>query len=133
MAYTAVRGRDVLQLREFPLSIFSVGRDPELLRQREHLINSRSDLRICSLTPEEAEAPARSGEAHLWIFCSSIELPKLAYLASSVRRYSAGSRLLLFKGVRRPGFEDSLFHWILGADDDFEDFLAAVSSLALAA
>ncbi|HEX4066742.1 MAG TPA: hypothetical protein VHZ09_12025 [Acidobacteriaceae bacterium] len=90
-------------------------------------------MRIRSLTPEEAETPARCSDAHLWVFCNTIELPKLAYLASSVRRYSAGSRLLLFKGGRRPGFEDSLFHWILGADDDFEDFFAAVSNLAVAA
>ncbi len=133
MAHSTLREKRAISLGEFPLSILSVGRDPELLRERERTISSRSDLRIRSLTPEEAEAPARSGETHLWIFCSTVELPRLAYLASSVRRYSARSRLILFKGGRQAGFEDSLFHWIFRAGDDLECFLAAVSRLAVAA
>lgn len=125
--------RDKIRIRQTPLSLFSVGRDKELLRLREDLIVSNSDLRVRSLTPEEAEAPARSSGARLWIFCSSIELPKLVYLACSIRRYSPASRLLLLKGSRPPGFEDSLFHNILSASaDTIESFLDAVSSLVLA-
>lgn len=133
MAYAALRGREGLGMKQFPLSIVSVGRDWELLQQRERAIGSRSDLQIRSLTPEEAEGPARSGEAHLWIFCNTVELPKLAYLASSVRRYSPASRLLLLKSGRKHGFEDSLFHGIFRVDDDPEDFLRTVSRLAVAA
>jgi hypothetical protein len=120
-------------VRHFPLSIFSIGRDRELLRQRERIIAGRSELRVRSLSPEEAEAPARGTTPHLWIFCNSVELAKLVYLASSIRRYSAGSRLLRLKGSLQSSFEDSLFHWVLPASEGIEPFLKAVSTLAVAA
>lgn len=120
-------------MRHFPLSIFSVGRDQELLRQRERIIAARSDLRVRSLTPEEAEDPARGTTPHLWIFCNSIEVAKLVYLACSIRRYSPDSRLLRLKGALQNSFEDSLFHWVLPASEGIDSFLKAVSTLAVAA
>jgi hypothetical protein len=50
--------------------------------RRELLIRSRSDLVIRSLVPEEAEADARGAKEYLWIFCSTVELPKLMSLAT---------------------------------------------------
>lgn len=120
-------------MRHFPLTIFSVGRDQELLRQRERIIAARSDLRVRSMTPEEAEAPARGTTPHLWIFCDSIEIAKLVYLACSIRRYSPNSRLLRLKGALQSSFEDSLFHWILPASEGIDPFLQAVNTLAVAA
>lgn len=125
--------KDKVGVRNSPLSIFSVGRDKELLRLRERSIASRSDLQVRSFSPEEAEAPARGPGAHLWVFCSSVELPRLVYLACSIRRYSPDSRLLLLKNSRQSGFEDSLFHWVLPASDGIEALLDAISTLAVAA
>lgn len=123
--------RDQIRVRTTPLSVVSVGRDKDLLYLRERAIISRSDLRVRSLSPEEGEAAARNSGAHLWIFCGSIELRKLVLLASSVRRSSPTSRLLLVRGYRRSGFEDSLFHWIVQSSDGVESFLDAVSLLAV--
>jgi hypothetical protein len=108
-----------------------VGRDKALLQSREEIILSRSDLRIRTLTPEDAETPARAADPRVWIFCSSIELPKVVYLACSVRRYSPASRLLLIKKADRPAFEDSLFHRATSAGEGIESFLDAISCLAL--
>ncbi|MGC2635587.1 MAG: hypothetical protein WA294_00300 [Acidobacteriaceae bacterium] len=104
-----------------------------LLQSREEIILSRSDLRIRTLTPEDAETPARDTDPRVWIFCSSIELPKVVYLACSIRRYSPASRLLLIKKVERPAFEDSLFHRVIPAAEGIDSFLDAISSLAVEA
>ena len=124
--------RDQARVRAFPLSILSVGRDRELLRQREEAIRSRSDLPVRSMTPEEAESLTRSPKGYVWIFCASIELSRMVYLACSVRRYSRESRLVL-DGARKVGFERSLFHRIVRAEDPEETLLDAVSCLAVAA
>lgn len=115
-----------------PLSVLSVGRDPEILRRRERVIASQSDLSVRSLTPEEAERWARSPEARLWIFCSTIELPRLVHLACCVRRYSPASRLLLMEGARAPGFELSLFHRAIPPLEGPDFLVNAVSHLAVA-
>lgn len=114
-----------------PLAVLSIGRNAEILSRRAALITSHSALEVRSLNPDEAEGWARSSKAFLWIFCSTVELPRLVYLTCSVRRYSPSSRLLLMQGKRAPGFESSLFHFILPASDDEEPFLDAVSRLSL--
>lgn len=124
--------RDRRQMQVAPLTILSVGRDPEVLRRRENVLSSQSDLSVRSLTPEDAEKWARSPEAHLWIFCSTIELPRLVHLASTVRRYSPTSRLLLMEGARRPGFEVHLFHRAIPPLEGPEFLLNTVSHLAIA-
>jgi hypothetical protein len=115
-----------------PLTIISVGRDPEILRRRENVLSSQSEFSVRSLMPEEAEQWARSPEPRLWIFCSSIELPRLVHLASSVRRHSPSSRLLLMEGARRPGFELQLFHQAIPPLEGPDFLLNAVSHLAIA-
>lgn len=124
--------RDRMQVQAAPLTIVSVGRDPEVLRRRESVLSSQSDLSVRSVTPEDAERWARSSEPHLWIFCSTIELPRLVHLASTVRRYSPSSRLLLMEGARRPGFELQLFHRAIPPLEGPEFLLMAVSHLAVA-
>ena len=123
--------KDKVLRRQPPLSAISVGRDKEILRVREDFLSSRSDLRVRSADPEQAETAARAAASRLWIFCYTVELPKLVYLACSIRRYSVGSRLLLLSGSREPGFEQSLFHRTIRACDGLEGFLDAVNSLAL--
>lgn len=129
----AIPHTDRILSRSIPRPILLVGRDKALLQSRQEIILSRSDLRIRALTPEDAEAAARAADERVWIFCSSIELPKVVYLACSVRRYSPASRLLLIKRVDRPAFEDSLFHRVIPAAEGIESFLDALSSLALEA
>jgi hypothetical protein len=123
--------QDARCARSSPLPILSVGRDAEILRRRERVLVSRSTLSIRSVNPKEAEATARSSAPHLWIFCSTIELPQLVYLACSVRRYCPASRLLLLQGSRPPGFEVSLFHQVLAPGEDTDVFLDTISRLAL--
>ena len=95
-----VSRKDRIVRRAEPLSVISVGRDQTLLRIREDLIVRRSDLRVRSVDPEQAEDLARSSEARLWIFCFTIELPRLVYLACSVRQCSAHSKFLRLRGPR---------------------------------
>jgi hypothetical protein len=90
-------------------------------------------MTIRSMNPEEAESWARRTDPHLWIFCSTIELPKAVYLACSIRRYSAASKLLLLEGSRTIGFEGQLFHQVLNPVQSVEAFLDAVSHFGLAA
>jgi hypothetical protein len=124
--------RDRVHVRCNPLEIFSVGRNPEILRRRQRAIAGRSQLSICSLTPEEAEKRVRDAEARLWIFCHSIELGTLVHLACCVRRHSPASRLMLMQGSRAPGFEASLFHQVVPALEGPDLLIDAVSHLAVA-
>lgn len=126
-------GRDRTHSRSAPLSILSVGRDPDILRLRNQVIRSRSEMNIRSMNPEEAESWARRTEPYLWIFCSTVELSKVVYLACSIRRYSSCSKLLLLEGSRAIGFEAQLFHQVLNPIQSVEEFLDAVSHLSLAA
>lgn len=123
--------KDSRCIRSSPLPILSVGRDPEILMRRESVLASHSTLPIRSMNPEESEKWARSSTAHLWIFCSTIELSRLVYLACSIRRYSPASRLLLLQGNRTPGFETALFHQVLPPAAETDFFLDTVSRLAL--
>lgn len=125
----ALRNR---HLHRAPLGIISVGRDPEVLRRRECILTSDSGLSIRSIMPEEAEKWARSPDPHLWIFCSTIELPRLVHLACTVRRHSPASRLLLMVGSRAPGFEVSLFHKAIPPLEGPDFLLNTVSHLAVA-
>lgn len=118
--------------RPTPLAIISVGRDPEILRRRENVLSSQSGLSVRSLTPEEADKWARSPEPRLWIFCSSIELPRLVHLASMVRRHSPSSRLLLMEGARASGFELQLFHKAIPPLEGPDFLLDTVNHLAIA-
>lgn len=124
--------QDTICARTSPLPILSVGRDAELLLSRERIIRHHSDLSIRSISPEEAESWARSEKARLWIFCGSIEVSRLVYLACSVRRYSRQSRLVL-DCLRTPGFERSLFDCIVRSGREEDALLEAVSRLVLAA
>lgn len=115
-----------------PMEIVSVGRDQELLRLREKLLSGLGSC-IQSMLPESAEEKARSERCRLWLFCNTIELGELVYLATSIRRYSPGSRLVLIEGVRPVRFESVLFDRILRASDSVDTLLAAVSGLAATA
>jgi hypothetical protein len=126
------RPRDRSKTQAAPLTIVSVGRDPEILRRREAVLSSQSQLSVRSVTPEDAEKWARSPDPHLWIFCSTIELPRLVHLASTVRRHSPTSRLLLMEGARQPGFEVQLFHRAIPPLEGPDFLLSTVSDLAIA-
>jgi len=129
----SVRPRETVPAPSALLSVISVARSKEFLRFRERLITSRSDLVVRSVSPEDAQPLTHLGSAHLWIFCSTIELTQLVHLACSVRRHSAASRLLLVRTSRRPGFEDRLFHRIVIEWEGAGAFFDAVAALAAAA
>lgn len=124
--------RDRVGVRTFPLEIYLVGRDHEILRRRERLIAGRSQLSVRLLSPEEAEKVVRDAEGRLWIFCHTIDLGRLVHLACCVRRHSPASRLVLMRGRREAGFEASLFHRIVPALDGSESLIDTVSHLAVA-
>lgn len=123
---------DRVQLRSTPLSIISVGRDAEILRLRQEVICGRSDLSVRSFSPEEAEPWTHRPEPHLWIFCYTVELPRLVYLSCRVLRFSPESKLLLLEGRQRTGFEASLFHQVLRRTEGEGPFLDALERLAVA-
>jgi len=127
-----VMGRDRMQVRPRPREVYLVGRDREILRKREQVIAGRSQLSVRSFSPEEAEKFVRDQEARLWIFCYTIDLGRLVHLACCARRHSPGSRLVLIRGRREPGFEATLFHQIVPALNAPGSLIDAVSHLAVA-
>ena len=98
-----------------PLPVISVGRDRSLLMLRQAALERRG-IGVQSMAPEQAEFPAHDGKPRMWVLCGSIEEETLVYLACTVRRYSAASRLFLVEWVRPSGAEKCLFHRVLGRD-----------------
>jgi hypothetical protein len=128
---SARTGRDFAPARSALQSIISVGRDPELLRLREQAILRQSSLSIRSMTPDEAAEWSGRPEPRLWIFCHTVEQPRLVNLACKVLRFSPESRLILLEGPQRIGFESSLFHLVVRPSDGVDGILEAVNSLSL--
>lgn len=112
-------------------AVISVGRNEELLRLREGLLSSGGRF-VQSMSPEQAETEAHSAEAHVWIFCSSVELFQIVLLACNIRRYSPQSKLLLFEDLRPVGFEYALFHKVLKSADGPNALLTAIGEMAIA-
>lgn len=113
-------------------AVISVGRSAEILRLRQQALLCHG-WTVRSVTPEQAETEARSPEQRLWIFCNTVEIVQLVYLACSVRRYSPGSRLILIERSTQPGFELSLFHRALKMTEGDDVLVTAVSELSSAA
>lgn len=127
---SAVRSQDRSPVRSTPLPILSIGRDRQILRVREQVITSRAGVGVLSLTADEAEPWTRNSEPHLWLFCHTIELPRLVALACRVRRFSAGSRLAVLEGSQHLSFEASLFHRVIRPTEGVERILDTICSLA---
>ena len=111
----SVRQPIIPRLMSWP--VISVGRDRPLLRTRAAALTA-AGITVRSLEPEQAEFPAHDGKPRIWIFCGSIEEASLVYLACTVRRYSAASRLLLVEWVQPSGSEKCLFHRVLDPEAD---------------
>jgi hypothetical protein len=134
VSFRSVRtGTDRAPVRSAPRSIISIGRDPDLLRLRQEVIGSRSGLLIRSMSPDEADPWSARPEPHLWVFCHTVELQRLVYLACRVLRFSPESRMILLEGSQRIGYESSLFHLVVRPSDGVEGFLDAVTNLSVAA
>jgi hypothetical protein len=121
----------VLVRRRERLPVISVGRDEELLELRKQVL-AQAGIFVRSLSPEEAEATAESSQARLWIFCNSLDLPSLMYLATGVRRFSPESKMLLLWGPSSPRFKLSLFHRILYPFSGVDALLRTVDELSVA-
>lgn len=98
-----------------PWLVLSVGRDRSLLATRQAALEKHG-IGVQSMAPEQAEFPAHDGKPRLWVLCGSIEEETLVYLACTVRRYSASSRLFLVEWLRPAGAERCLFHRVLEPD-----------------
>ena len=64
----------------------------------------------------------------MWVLCGSIEEETLVYLACTVRRYSAASRLFLAEWARPSGAERCLFHRVLELNAGEDALVAAIGS-----
>jgi hypothetical protein len=126
-------GQDRVRARSKPLPIICVGRESGILRSRLHVIQESSDLAVSSISPEEADRWVQRGESRLWVFCPSVELPRLVYVACRVLRFSPQSRLILLEGAQRIGFERSLFHLVIRQAEGTDAFMDALTRLANAA
>jgi hypothetical protein len=126
-------GKDRAPVRSAARSIISVGNDRELLRLRHQIIRSRSSLSVQSMSPDEADSWSARGEPHLWVFCHTVERPRLVYLACRILRFSPESRLILLEGAEHLGFESSLFHLVIRPSDGVDGFLEALTNLSVAA
>jgi hypothetical protein len=112
---------------ERPRDVLFVGDEGE--KEQGRAIRSRTGLRVRSVEPGQAEAWARSAAKHVWVFCATMDYSRMVYLASSVRRYSPGSRLLLVK-EQAGGFEKALFDEVLRTPGNAEAIASAVKRLA---
>lgn len=112
------------------LPIISVGSSDNLLKLREQVILAGTGLPVQTIYPEDAEELAHSTEAKVWIFCSTVTLGSLVYLASAVRRHSPESRLVLLEGTRPVGYEVALFHRILDPIRNVGSLVDTVRELA---
>lgn len=97
--------------------VISVGRDRPLLMTRAASL-ATAGITVRSLEPEQAEFPAHDGKPRVWIMCGSVEEASLVYLACTIRRYSAASRLLLVEWVQPSGAEKCLFHRVFDQTAD---------------
>jgi hypothetical protein len=84
--------------------------------------------RTCS--PEQAEGLAHDTCPRVWIFCGSVEMDTLVYLAGSLRRYSPQSRLLLLEWNAPAGVEGALFHRVLDETENSDILTQAVREAA---
>lgn len=100
-----------------PWPILSVGRDRPLLLNRQAAMEQRG-IAVRSMSPEQAEFPAHDGKPRLWVLCGSIEEATIVFLACTIRRYCAASRLFLVEWSRPAGAERCLFHRVLDRDAD---------------
>lgn len=114
-----------------PLPVISVGRDRGLLSARKRLME-KSGLSVQSVSPEEAERLVRDGCSRLWVFCASVEISTLIFLASSIRRHSPESRLVLVEREAAAGIEESLFHRVMDGQASGDVLARVVQDLALA-
>ena len=78
----------------------------------------------------DALPEAQRSEPRVWVFCTTIPPLQLLYLASSVRRYSSGSRLLLLGGFTAGDDEGVLFHRILNPTDGVDELMCTISELS---
>ena len=102
-----------------PWPVILVGRDRALMMVRKSAMERRG-ISVHSMSPEQAEFPAHDGRLRLWIMCGSIEEASLVFLACTIRRYSAKSRLFLVEWRRPAGAEKCLFHRVLDRESDEE-------------
>jgi hypothetical protein len=112
-------------LQSLPLPVISVGRDRSLLVFRQHALDE-AGIAARTMLPEEAERLVHDPHPRVWVFCASIEISTLIYLACTVRRNSPGSRLLLVERCDVAGIERSLFHQVICKDTRVEQLTAAV-------
>jgi hypothetical protein len=87
---------------------------------RRQAAMERRGIHVQSLASEQAEFPAHDGKPRLWVMCGSTEEAALVYLACTIRRFSAASRLFLVEWLHPAGAETCLFHRVLGRDVDDE-------------
>ena len=112
-------------LQPLPLPVISVGRDLRLLADRQHALDD-DGIPARTMLPQEAERLAHDDRPRVWIFCASIELSTLIYLACAIRRNSPGSHLLLIERGEAAGPERSLFHQVIRRESHLDQLTAAV-------
>ncbi|HEX3661493.1 MAG TPA: hypothetical protein VHU89_08670 [Acidobacteriaceae bacterium] len=108
-----------------PWPVILVGRDRLLLKSRQTVMERRG-IAVQPMSPEQAEFPAHDGKPRLWAMCGSVEEGALVFLACTIRRYSAGSRLFLVEWKRAAGAERCLFHRVLDRETTEETLAEAV-------
>lgn len=112
-------------LQQLPLPVICVGRDLRLLAVRQHALDD-AGIPARTMLPQDAERVVHDDRPRVWIFCASIEMSTMIYLACAIRRNSPGSHLLLMERCEPAGIERSLFHQVICRDSRLEQLTAAV-------
>jgi hypothetical protein len=113
-------GQNRTPLLHLPLTILFVGRDGNLLKMRREALSRRLRLRAWSGTPEQARSWSQSSDPHLWVFCSTVEVQELIFLAGRIRRFSPRSRLVLMEDAHASGPEAVLFNRVVRSQDGID-------------
>jgi hypothetical protein len=110
--------------------VIQIGRDTELLRLRAQIISS-AGYTVHSMTPDQAVGEVRNErQAHVWVFCHTLEFYELALLAVAIRSSWPADKLLRLTGLNDMGQMPGLFDGLLEPIRSVDDLLRTVRELA---
>jgi hypothetical protein len=99
-----------------PISLLSIGRDIDVLRERESDLD-KAGYRVRSIKAESFISQRIIEQNMIAVFCHTLSSEECLFLATHFRRYAPASRLILLTHGDRNRLESVLFHAIVRTED----------------